>query len=101
MVKGLRVVGHDTIEPDETTKLKLARAGVHQVIATVKLCLTAAGSVKSLRMLKSSGYPPYDRKIQSKMRTWKHRPYLDDGKPIPVCTPVTFIYRQPKPDSSD
>ena len=94
VVRGLRQSGEDQISPDDTTKMKMQRDGLNQVIATIKMCLSARGTVTSLSVLKSSGYPSYDRKIQSKMRQWRYKPYRADGKPVPVCTPVTFIYRQ-------
>jgi hypothetical protein len=31
------------------------------------------------------------------MRQWAYRPYLINGKPVPVCTAVTFIYSQQQP----
>ena len=46
-------------------------------------------------MLKSTGFPAYDNKILSKMRgEWRYKPYMVNGKAVPVCTAVTFIYSQ-------
>jgi hypothetical protein len=28
------------------------------------------------------------------MRTWRYRPFMVNGRRVPVCTSVTFIYRQ-------
>jgi hypothetical protein len=28
------------------------------------------------------------------MRNWRYKPYLVNGKAVPVCTAVTFIYSQ-------
>ncbi len=89
-----RIAGEKQIIPDEGTKLQIKRDGKTQIVSTVKMCLSNGGSVSSLKVLKSSGYPNYDRKIQSKMREWKYKPFVVNGKPVPVCTSVTFIYRQ-------
>ena len=56
------------------------------------MCLTASGSVKSVKILKRSGFPGWDSKIKGKMRMWKYKPYRVNGKAIPVCTSVTFKY---------
>ena len=45
-------------------------------------------------MLKSTGFGAYDSKIQSEMRSWRYRPYMMNGRAVPVCTAVTFIYSQ-------
>ena len=46
------------------------------------------------KLLKSSGYPAYDRKIELKMKQWKFKPFLVGGAAVPVCTSATFIYNQ-------
>jgi hypothetical protein len=28
------------------------------------------------------------------MNGWRYRPFVSDGKPTPVCTPITFIYQR-------
>lgn len=93
-VEQQRVAGEKEISPDDATKLQMKRDGSSQLIATVKMCLSSDGNVSSLNILKSSGYAPYDQKIQAKMRQWRYKPFLVNGKPVPVCTSVTFIYRQ-------
>ena len=47
-----------------------------------------------LNVIKASGFPAYDQKIQREMRNWKYRPFMINGKAAPVCTAVTFIYQQ-------
>jgi len=45
--------------------------------------------------LKSTGFPGYDTTIKHTIETtWRYAPYLVNGKAIPVCTAVTFIYSQ-------
>jgi len=95
MLEGSRIAGEKQIFPDDVTKTEIKRSGKTRIIASFKLCLSQGGAVNSVKMLKSSGFPAYDRKIQQKMRgEWRYRPYLVNGKAVPVCTAVTFIYSQ-------
>ena len=67
--------------------------GKDKLVGAFKLCLATTGSVSSVTMLKSSGFPDYDAKILREMRTvWRYQPYTVDAKAVPVCTAVTFIY---------
>ena len=59
-----------------------------------KLGLTDNGGIASVHQLKSTGFSAYDAKIQREMRTWRYRPFVVNGKAVPVCTSVTFIYSQ-------
>jgi len=57
--------------------------------------LTVSGSIASVTQLKSTGFAAYDNKIMGKMRNeWRYKPYMVNGKAVPVCTAVTFIYSQ-------
>ncbi len=93
-VEAQRIAGNKNIHPDEATKMQMQRDGESRIVANVKMCLTATGSIKSVNVLKSSGYSDYDRKIQGTMRTWKYRPFLINGTPTQVCNSVTYIYQQ-------
>jgi len=74
------------------TKTEIQRSGKDKIIGSFKLCINAGGAVTSVKMLKSTGFPAYDSKIQSKMNgEWKYRPYAVNGRAVPVCTAVTFI----------
>jgi protein TonB len=90
-----RIAGEKQIVPDDVTKTEINRSGKTRVIASFKLCITAAGGVNTVNMLKSSGFPAYDNKILSTIRgSWRYRPFNVNGKAVPVCTAVTFIYSQ-------
>ena len=41
----------------------------------------------------ASGSTAYDRILFEGMRTWRYRPGMLDGQPVPVCSDITFIYR--------
>jgi hypothetical protein len=64
------------------------------VIASFKLCLDTSGAITTVTQLKTSGFPAYDQKLKSKIGEWKYKPYQVNGKAVPVCTAVTFIYSQ-------
>ena len=95
LLEGSRIAGEKQIIPDDVTKTEIQRSGKDRVIGSFKLCLTVDGGISNVTMLKSTGFPAYDGKIQSKMRgEWRYKPYMDNGKAVPVCTAVTFIYSQ-------
>jgi len=89
-----RISGEKRIVPSESDKLKIRRDDKSQIIASLKMCLNTGGTVSRVSVVRSSGYPAYDAKIKGKMRQWRYRPFKVNGKAVPVCTSVTFIYRQ-------
>lgn len=93
-VEAQRIAGEKNIQPDDTTKIQMQRDGKSRIVATYRMCLTKSGDIANINMAKSSGYPEYDRKINSKMREWRYRPFVVNGQPAPVCTSITFIYTQ-------
>lgn len=86
-----RISGDKDIQPPNDVNVAIRRAG-KRVTGVVKMCLSAGGTVSSLKLLQSTGHPTYDAKIKSKMRQWKYKPFRVNGKAVPVCTSVTFIY---------
>ncbi|HSN30670.1 MAG TPA: hypothetical protein VLT45_30495 [Kofleriaceae bacterium] len=95
MLEGSRIAGDKMITPDDVTKTEIQRSGKDRVIGSFKLCLTVGGEIQSVNMLKSTGFGAYDQKILSTIRgSWRYRPYNVNGKAVPVCTAVTFIYSQ-------
>jgi protein TonB len=95
LLEGSRISGEAHIEPDDNTKTEITRSGKDKVIGTFKLCLSTDGNVASVSQIKSTSFSQYDAKILSTIRTqWRYRPYVVNGKAVPVCTAVTFIYSQ-------
>ncbi len=94
LLEGWRISGSPAIVPDDRTKLVIANAGLRKVIGSFKLCIAADGKVASVDRIKTTRLPAYDAKIMRQMRSWKYRPYEVDGKPVPVCTVVSFVYSQ-------
>ena len=93
-IKQNRVSGNSQIQPSDADKNQISRDRKSRIITVAKICLNVSGGVSSARVIKSSGYPGYDRKIQSTMRSWRYKPFRVNGKPTPVCSTVTFIYMQ-------
>jgi len=95
MLEGQRIAGEKLIVPDDVTKTDIQRSGKDKIITSYKLCIDTGGNVTSVSTLKTSGYPPYDQKIHRTIKNeWRYRPYAVNGKVVPVCTAVTFIYSQ-------
>ena len=92
-----RISGNKQIVPNDLTKVAIAQKKVERLIGSWKLCVSDRGEVKSIKKLKATGFPDYDAKIEREMGLWKYRPYLINGKPVNVCTAVTFIYTQQAP----
>jgi protein TonB len=93
-VEAQRISGEKSIQPDDMTKIQMQRDAKDRIDSNYKMCLSKTGEIASINMMKSSGYPEYDRKIQGKMQEWRYKPYLVNGEPSPVCTVITFIYTQ-------
>ncbi len=94
LLEGQRIAGEKMIVPNDVTKTEIQRSGKDKIVGSYKLCITVDGSISSINQLKSTGFAAYDSKIQSEMRNWRYKPYLVNGKAVPVCTAVTFIYSQ-------
>jgi len=91
----LRTGGEAQIQPDDVTKTEIQRSGKAKVVASFKICITAGGAMDTVKMLKSSGFPAYDGKLQREIKSsWRYRPFMVNGKAAPVCTAVTFVYVQ-------
>ena len=94
LLEGSRIAGDKNIVPDDVTKTEIQRSGKDKIVGSYKLCISVDGAVTTINQLKSTSFPAYDSKIQREMRGWKYRPYMVNGRAVPVCTAVTFIYSQ-------
>jgi serine/threonine protein kinase len=90
-----RIAGDRQITPDEITMAAISRSGRDTVMSLLKVCVAPDGRVHTVTQLRATGFPAYDTKIQDTIRRdWRYRPYLVDGKPVPVCTAFKFVYSQ-------
>jgi len=97
LLEGNRVAGTKSVVPDDATKVAIAMAGRDKIIGSFKLCIGVDGVVKHVTLLRTTEFAAYDEKILREMRAWQYSPYRVNGNAVPVCTAVTFIYRQPLP----
>lgn len=97
VLEGVRIAGDRAIVPDDATKVAIARTGRDKIVGSLKLCVDETGTVTVVTLLKSTGFPDYDAKLEREMRTWRYRPYEVNGQAARVCTAVTFIYKQDLP----
>lgn len=94
VLEGYRIGGDRLITPDASTKDEI-RGTPQPVVAAVRLCLDASGSVQEVGLMKSSNFAAYDTKIVNTIKSgWRYKPYEVNGTPSAVCTRVTFIYTQ-------
>ena len=63
-----------------------------------QICISEQGAVSSAKQLSSTRYADFDARLRDAMLRWRYRPYTVDGRPIPVCGVVTFIYVLPIPE---
>ena len=90
-----RIAGEKDIRPDTVTATEINRSGKDRVVGSFKICITVGGEISTVNMVKSTGFASYDSKISSTIRgSWRYRPFNVNGKAVPVCTAVTFIYSQ-------
>jgi hypothetical protein len=92
LLKGLRISGNEQIGAPDVVKTEILRDGKNKVVGTFRVCIGKQGEMSALTMIKSTGYPLYDRVLLDGVRTWKYKPYMLGKKPVQVCSMVTFIY---------
>ena len=87
-----KISGNEQIRPPARVRTEMVRAGQNRLVAVAKLCTDAGGSVSSVKLLRSTAYPAYDRVILRELRTWRYRPVRIAGQAVAVCTSITVIY---------
>ena len=93
ILKGLRLSGVTVIHPPREVFDQMYRGGDLQTSAAIKLCLSIDGSVSSIDLKKSTKYGAYDDVIVAAVRGWRYKPYTVNGRPVPACGMVTFVYQ--------
>jgi len=89
-----RTAGTDLVPPDDADKLELQNAGGGAVVGAFAFCVDPAGRVTKVMQLERTGFPSYDRKLETALSGWAYQPFQSDGKPIEVCSSVVFVYQQ-------
>lgn len=72
---------------------ELRAQGQSRAMAVVRLCLSTGGAPTSVTFVKSTGFPEADARIRDEMQAWRYRPYAVNGRAVPVCTAVQFVYQ--------
>ena len=92
VMQGLRISGDTQIQAPETVKTEMLRDGRDRTVATLKVCIAVDGGISSVSVLGTTKYPAYDAKLVAAVRGWRYRAYLVNGRPMPACSTVTFVY---------
>ena len=100
-LEAIRIKGETKIVPSDIDKVAFSHAGKKRMVTAYKLCIDSTGTPSLVQMLKPSGLPDYDAKIQAEMSKWRYRPYTVNGVAKPVCSSVTFIYTQEGPPDQE
>lgn len=90
-IEARRIAGERQIRPSIYNQRAIA-ASHRRVLGIVKLCLDEQGRPACLDLYRSTGYRDYDDRILRTMKSWRYSPYKRNGRAIPVCTSVSFIY---------
>lgn len=93
ILRGLRTRGETAIHPPRDVFNQMFRDRNYKASAILKVCITTTGAIASVAVQKSTGYATYDDALVGAARGWTYRPYTVDGKPMPVCSAVTFLYQ--------
>ncbi len=89
-----RLTGSDSIPPDDPTRVEIESAGGGAVVGAFRFCADPTGGVVKVAPVESTGWAPYDRKLEAALRTWTFKPYVVEGKPVEACSSVVFVYQQ-------
>lgn len=95
-VAKLRYSGETDIHPSRRVREFMVGNGIPQLFATFRIYLDDLGLPSKIYLLRSSGAVSYDVKLLERIRTWRYEPHIEAGSPTPICTTVTFVYRQPR-----
>ena len=98
-LEALRTSGPSQIQPNPAEWRVLWRRHYRKsVVVFGRYCIDATGRVVTVRLLRDSGYQPFDERITREMSCWTFRPLVVDGTPTGACTTFTILFR-PSPPS--
>jgi outer membrane biosynthesis protein TonB len=61
----------------------LRRSGANYLVMT-KICVAISGTVESVTVIKHAD-PTLDNNVVTKVKTWRFRPLMANGTPVPFC----------------
>jgi TonB family protein len=87
----LRISGQQPLATDaELATMKAT--GMTGTKAMVRLCLDKQGDPASVTLVRPTGVDSLDERVISVVKTWRHKPYLVDGKATDVCAGLMFRF---------
>lgn len=92
MMAGLRYAGETNVTPPDSVKQEMLRDDHKRSVGAFRVCLAADGSIASVGMVASTKYPAYDAALRRAIDSWRYHPYQVDGRGVPACGMVTFVY---------
>jgi protein TonB len=75
---------------DPDVPVSMRRAGAEYVVQT-KLCISREGTVESVTILKGADRQ-LDESVVKTVKSWRFRPYLANGAPVPWCSFKRFLF---------
>jgi periplasmic protein TonB len=69
----------------------LARAGANYLVMA-KICVATSGAVESVTLLKRA-HPTLDANVLTTVKTWRFRPLMANGNPVPFCYFANFEFK--------
>lgn len=92
VLQGLRTAGDTQVHPPDVVKTTMLRDGKQRTTGVLKVCIATDGAVSSVSVQATTKYAEYDARLAAAARSWRYRPYTVNGRPMPVCGMVTFVY---------
>lgn len=91
-LKAQRFKGETQVPPPDVVKTQMQRDDHKRAVGTFKLCVDTQGAVSSVTTIASTKYAAYDAKLMTAIRAWEYHPFMVGGKPVAVCSTVSFVY---------
>ncbi len=92
VLQSLRIAGETQIHPSNPIKNRMLRDGNPQVSGIVKVCISKAGTISDVALIRSTKYAEFDQQLLGAVRGWRYRPHTINGEAVPVCAMVSFVY---------
>jgi len=90
--KANRFEGETNLPPPEIVKNQMLRDDHKRAVGTFKVCVDTQGTVSAVTTLASTKYAAYDALLMTAIRAWRYHPFTVGGKPVAVCSTVSFVY---------
>lgn len=92
-LEALRIAGdpHGDLDPDQLAKLQHTPTAGPVSAAWLKLCLDTSGKVTSVHPRQATSLEAA-RVFTAAVGTWRFRPFIAGGHPLPACSMVELVY---------